>query len=231
MSLGSESGGPCVLLALTGRRLPMGNIEFRPFVVPHKRPCVKKPKLPFLTAQVETTQAWENCWGLATQMWHCNYSKDICIRFFLVLESELNMWSEIVSLSCQEWMQAWPGSGDAVFGTWRWGPLFQSGVCVCERDRAWLSSAQSLLTLTDPGNTRHWFLTSHILTLTPSPGGTLVQDPKDDSLTWCASWVEKRHQQPCFPFKSLTARQRDYFCGWWSIKSHSTDLLLTELLF
>lgn len=133
MSLGSESGGPCVLLALTGRLLPMGNIEFRPFVVPHKRPCVKKPKLPFLTAQVETTQAWENCWGLATQMWHCNYSKDICIRFFLVLESELNMWSEIVSLSCQEWMQAWPGSGDAVFGTWRWGPLFQSGVCVCVR--------------------------------------------------------------------------------------------------
>lgn len=132
MSLGSESGGPCVLLALTGRLLPMGNIEFRPFVVLHKRPCVKKPKLPFLTAQVETTQAWENCWGLATQMWHCNYSKDICIRFFLVLESELNMWSEIVSLSCQEWMQAWPGSGDAVFGTWRWGPLFQSGVCVWE---------------------------------------------------------------------------------------------------
>ena len=40
------------------------------------------------------------------------------------------MRSEIVSLSCQGWLQVWPGSGDAVFGTRRWGPLFQSGVCV-----------------------------------------------------------------------------------------------------
>ena len=92
--------------------------------------------------------------------------------------------------------------------------------CGWERDRAWLSSAQSLLTLTGPGNTRHWFLTSHILTLTPNPSGTPVQDPKDDSLTWRASRVKKRHRQPCFPFKSFTARQRDYFCGWWSILNH-----------
>lgn len=140
----------------------------------------------------------------------------------LICDLKLFLWA--VRSGCR------PGLAQVMLSLEHGGRVpFSSQVCVCERDRAWVSSTQSLLTLTGPGNTRHWFLTSHILTLTPNPSGTLVQDPKDDSLTWCASWVEKRHQQPCFPFKSLTARQRDYFCGWWSILNNTpqTSYLLS----
>lgn len=207
----------------------MGNAELKSLVDQNKLTCVKEPKLSFLTAQVETTQAWENCWGPAFQMWDYNYSEDISIHFFPLSFRKLtwyvirNSFSELSRVTPVLAWDKWCHFGDMQ-------PVSPFPIRYICGNLGCLTSTPSLFTLRGPGNTNCWCLTLHILTLTPNLSRAPVQNPTDDSWAQRASWVQKLAAMLSFQnFHSKT--EWIFLLVMVYIKSDSTELLLTELPF